>query len=118
MIVRGVGDIGLLFGFALFFGLGYGVAQPLFTSMIADLFQGNSLGSIMGWIVAISGVGSALGPPLAGYIYDQFGRYRIAFINALLCVILSCVFGWLAGPRNVRRPGRTWRQKAIAQSAP
>ena len=90
----------ILWSFAFFFGLGYGAAQPLYAAMIADLFQGNSLGKIMGVIVAISGVGSAIGPPLAGYIFDTTGSYQLSFFYALFFVILSAGFAWLAAPRK------------------
>lgn len=95
-------QVWILYGFAIFFGLGYGIAQPVTTAIIADLFQGKSLGVIMGFIVSGAAIGGAIGPVFSGYVFDVTGSYRIAFLTAIVNVCLSGVFAWLAAPRKVR----------------
>ena len=95
-------QVWILYAFAIFFGLGYGIAQPIQTAIIADLFQGRSLGVIMGFIVMGATIGGAIGPVFSGYVFDVTGSYRIAFLTATAIVILSGVFAWLASPSKVR----------------
>jgi MFS family permease len=89
--------------FALLFGLGYGAAAPLMPSVIADIFIGRSFGLIFAMISIGSGAGGALGSFLSGLLRDISGGYAIPLTACMLCLLLSCTFIWLAGPRKVRR---------------
>ena len=63
----------VVFGFAM----GGNVAlQPL---IIGEFFGLASFGTIFGSIVLAAAVGSALGPVLAGSMYDAFGSYSLVF---------------------------------------
>ncbi len=92
--------------FVLFFGAGWGVTAPTFMSVSADLFQGRNFGLIYGVTEAVIGLGSAIGPWLAGLIFDWNGSYRLAFLVAAGLSVLSSGIVWLAAPRKVRSPGR------------
>jgi len=89
--------------FALFFGLGYGCAAPMFPSVSADIFLGNSFGLIFAMICMGAGVGGAMGPFVSGLLRDIFGSYSIPFGLSLVSLVFSCLFIWFAGPRKVRR---------------
>ena len=92
--------------FVLLFGAGWGATAPTFMSVSADLFQGRSFGLIYGVTEAVIGLGSAIGPWLAGSIFDWKGSYRLAFLVAAGLSALSSGVVWLAAPRKVRGPGR------------
>lgn len=92
--------------FVLLFGAGWGATAPTFMSVSADLFQGRSFGLIYGVTEAVIGLGSAIGPWLAGYIFDWQESYRLAFLVAAGLSALSSGVVWLAAPRKVRSPGR------------
>ena len=63
----------VVFGFAM----GGNVAlQPL---IIGDFFGLSSFGTILGSIALVAAVGAALGPVLAGAMYDALDSYTLAF---------------------------------------
>jgi len=92
--------------FVLFFGAGWGATAPTFMSVSADLFQGRNFGLIYGVTEAVIGLGSAIGPWLAGFMFDRTESYRPAFLVAMGLSALSAGAVWLAAPRKVRSPGR------------
>jgi sugar phosphate permease len=94
--------------FAVCFGLGVGAAGPVFYSAAADLFQGRHFGSILGTITFGFSLGGAIGPPLAGFIYDKTNSYSLAFFIILGSLIASAVLMWLIAPRKLTPvPART-----------
>jgi len=66
--------------FSIIFGFGYGGVVPLFPAIIGDWFGEKSYGSILGMLTISLGIGGAIGPLLAGYVYDTTGSYNIAII--------------------------------------
>src|SRR3982074_636123 len=75
--------------------------------IVAEIFEGPHYGSIFGTItIALIG-GGAAGPWISGLIHDATGSYKLAFLLAIACCIVSAVAIWMAGPRKVRMvPGR------------
>ena len=76
-------------------------------AIVAEIFEGPHYGSIFGTItVALIG-GGAAGPWVAGVIHDATGSYRLAFLLAIACCVISAAAIWIAAPRKVRLvPGR------------
>jgi len=66
--------------FSVAFGFGYGGCVPLFPAVVGDWFGEKSHGSILGALSISLGIGGAIGPLLAGYIFDITGGYNIAII--------------------------------------
>lgn len=93
--------------FAIFFGLGYGAVAPLFPSVSADIFLGNSFGLIFAVICIGGGIGGSLGPYISGLLRDVTGSYLIPFTLYFGCLFLSCLLIWLAGPRKIRKVAKT-----------
>ncbi|HEX2964931.1 MAG TPA: MFS transporter [Syntrophorhabdaceae bacterium] len=106
LLLEGGSPLWFVYLFVVLFGCGWGVTATTFMSVSADLFQGKSFGLIYGINEAVIGLGSALGPWLGGFVFDQTGTYRIALLIAIGTSIASCPFLWMAAPRKVRRPGR------------
>lgn len=102
MTLRDPSQLWMLYTFSVFFGLSYGIAQPLITAMAADLFQGRNLGAILGFVGIGVAIGGSLGPLFSGYLFDVTGSYRIAFTVAMLVITLSAASVWAASPRKVR----------------
>ena len=65
---------------AAVFGLAYGGVTALFPALIGDFYGRTSVGSIAGFIFAVSGSPAAFGPLIAGYIYTVTGQYSAAFL--------------------------------------
>ena len=103
LLVRDASIAWPLYLYALFFGLGYGARGPIVSAIIADLYPGRHLGTIYGLISIGHGIGGALGPWYGGYVYDQVGAYKPAFVLALLSLlgVIGCF--WVATRRLAQR---------------
>ena len=82
------GDAGMLYIFAVVFGLAYGGMQVLFSPMVAELFGLRSHGVILASGNFAGTIGAAAGPIIAGYIFDISGSYHLAFI---ICTVLAVI---------------------------
>jgi MFS transporter, OFA family, oxalate/formate antiporter len=97
----------LLWLHACFFGLTWGARGPAITAKTADLFPGGRLGTILGVITIGSGIGSAAGAWSAGWIFDMWGSYRLAFVLSILFYICGCIAFWaLRRPPVLRQQSR------------
>lgn len=74
--------------FAAFFGVALSSMDILLTLLSSSLFGLAAIGTIIGFFNAILQLGGAIGPFVAGLIYDSRGHYYPAFI---LCTIISLV---------------------------
>jgi MFS family permease len=87
-------------------GLGYALTSVM-GPIVVEIFEGPRFGSIFGTITVASIGGGAAGPWVAGILHDATGSYRLAFLAAIACSVVSAVAIWLAGPRQIRAvPGR------------
>jgi MFS family permease len=94
----------LLWLHACFFGLTWGARGPAITAKTADLFPGPNLGAILGVITIGTGLGSASGSWLAGYVFDVTGSYRVAFWLSIFFYVCGSVAFWaLRRPPAIQR---------------
>jgi sugar phosphate permease len=84
-----------LYLFSAIFGFGYGSNVPLFPAVTADWFGTKAHGIIFGAVSVAGGIGGALGPPLAGYVFDTFGYYDIAFIVSAVLLFMAAICSFL-----------------------
>lgn len=73
--------------FAVIYGFAYGSWIPMFPAIAGDLFGLGSLGAIYGAVMSSNSIGGAIGPFLAGYIFDITKSYNYAFLIAALLLI-------------------------------
>jgi MFS family permease len=92
----------LLAGFLLTFGLGFNAIAPVYASAVSDRFAGRNLGTILGLLDLGFGLGSALGPWWAGWMFDRHGNYD-AVIGGVAAGVLVTGLG-LWGATRGRRP--------------
>jgi MFS family permease len=85
-----------LYGYALFFGLGFGARGPIITAMASQLFHGRRFGVIYGILSVGNGIGGGLGPWFGGAIHDATGSYRVAFLITIVFCALGALCFWLA----------------------
>jgi MFS family permease len=93
----------LLYGYAVTYGLGFGVHGAVESTATADLFHGPHLGAILGALELGWGLGGFLGSWFGGYWYDHWGSYHGAFALTMGMDLLGCLCLWLAAPRHSRR---------------
>jgi MFS family permease len=67
------------YAYAVLLGLGYSVTAAITPAMVADRFSGRHFGAIVGAGLMANAAGSAVGPWLAGRLYDASGSYAVAF---------------------------------------
>ena len=92
------------YGYAVLLGVGYSVTASLTPVMVSDRFSGPHYGAIVGAGLMGAAVGSALGPWLAGRLYDATGSYTIAFLIAAACAVAAMAAGWRV--RTLRKKDR------------
>ncbi|HEY82793.1 MAG TPA: MFS transporter [Dehalococcoidia bacterium] len=66
----------LLVPFFILFGLGYGGSLTMAGALPREYFGRTSFGTIVGFIWGIGILGTLVGPPLAGWVFDHWGSYQ------------------------------------------
>jgi len=89
------------YGYAVLLGVGYSATASLIPAMLSDRFSGRHFGAIVGVALIGSSTGSAVGPWLAGTLYDTTGSYTVAFLIAAACGVVAGAAGWQA--RRLRK---------------
>ena len=85
------------YGYAVLLGVGYSATASLIPAMVSDRFSGRHFGAIVGFGLIGSAAGSAVGPWMAGSLYDATGSYTVPFLLAAGCGVAAGVAGWRAG---------------------
>ena len=83
----------ILIPFLLLFGIGYGGCTTMRPYLTREYFGRVNFGAVFGFIIGINMLGTIIGPPLVGWVYDNWGSYQsIWFIFAALPLAsLMCV---------------------------
>lgn len=86
--------VGLLYLYALLWGIGEGSRSGLLTAIAGDSFAGRDMGTIIGMLGGFFGLGAAIGSWAGGLIFDWSGNYLPAFAMAFAATLLAvgCVF--------------------------
>jgi MFS family permease len=89
---RSEGLYEVLVVFAIAFGVFYGGCVALFPTIVMDLYGPRAISAIIGWLYTGAGLGTLLGPWLAGAAYDAFGSYEAPIVaGALLSFCAAAV---------------------------
>jgi MFS family permease len=92
---------GLLYPAAVVFGASYGGATTLFPAITSDFFGRTYTGAIVGLVFAMAGSSAAVGPFVAGKLYDATGSYRVAFLLSAACNLAAiALVAVLRAPRR------------------
>ncbi len=73
-----------LFAVSTFFGLGFAGMIPAYVLAVRQLFPAAEASWRVPSVLLFSGSGMATGGWLAGYLYDQFGFYGVAFATGMV----------------------------------
>lgn len=97
----------LLALFAVAFGMFYGAYVALLPTIVMDLYGARAVSGIIGCLYTGAGVGTLVGPWLAGLAYDAFGVYDLPIAAGALFSLLAagCVAMLIHGEKEPL-PGR------------
>jgi len=95
------------------YGFGYSGMSPLRTFALSVTIGNRSFGSATGVIRIVELPLVISASPLAGFIYDQTGSYRIAFLILAGLMAVSCI-----GPLLIRAGGAVERRRQSNPSSP
>jgi MFS family permease len=101
----------LLTPFLILFGIGYGGNNTLRASVIREFFGRSNFGAIHGFVLGIIALGTIAGPPLAGWVFDNWGSYQpiwlafagLAAIAALAAMTTPPVSGTVPSADKTQR---------------
>ena len=97
----------LLAVFALVFGTCYGAYVALLPTIVMDLYGARSVSGIIGCLYTGAGVGTLLGPWLAGAAYDALGSYNVPILAAAALSFLAALSVAPLIPKKVRLAHRS-----------
>lgn len=88
----GAGAYWLLALFAVLFGMFYGAYVALLPAIVMDLYGARAVSGIIGFLYTGAGIGTLIGPWLAGRAYDVLGAYDVPILaGAVLSFIAAAV---------------------------
>jgi MFS family permease len=79
----------LLALFAVLFGMFYGAYVALLPAIVMDLYGARAVSGIIGFLYTGAGIGTLIGPWLAGRAYDVLGAYDVP-------ILAGAVFSFIA----------------------
>jgi len=82
---------GVIYLFAVIFGIGLGGDYMIIPLMAAELFGVRVLGRLMGVILTADGVAEAAAPMLVGFLYDIKHSYVAGFTILIVMAVLGAV---------------------------
>ena len=90
--------------YALLIGVGYAATAPLTPAIASDLFGGPRFARIFGILHLANSLGGALGPWVAGRVFDATGGYALALPMAAVLALLAPALLWIVAPRRPNAP--------------
>ncbi len=91
-------ELWMLYLFAVIFGFAYGGIICMMSPLTAELFGLRSLGVLLGLVNLNPAIGGAIGPVLAGRIFDITGSYHLAFIVCIAVGVIAVILAILMRP--------------------
>lgn len=82
--------------FGALLGVGYSAVAAITPAMVSDRFSGKYYGTIVGFGMLGSAMGSAFGPWMAGALFDMTGSYTIPFLLAAFSGLITLIAAALA----------------------
>lgn len=86
---------GIIYVFAIIFGIGLGGDYMIIPLMAAELFGVKVMGRVMGLILTVDGLGEAFGPILAGWLRDSRNSYATGFTALILLSVIGTIAIWM-----------------------
>ena len=104
---------GVIYVFALVFGLGYGGIFNATPTIVFEYFGPHGVGAVMGMFLVFFGLGTASGGLLAGYLFDRTHRYAVPFSLDLALAGVGLLLLLVSG-RQTTAPLRSRLGRSVA----
>ena len=85
-----------LLPYYVLYGLGHAAFVITSQTVVADYFGTHRYATIRGWVGSVSSIGSAAGPLVGAWIFDQSGSYDQAFALFAGILVVGAPAAWLA----------------------
>ncbi len=95
-------------------GLFYGGFVATLPAVVMDIFGGRAVSAIIGGLYTAPGIGTLIGPPLAGFAFDRLGSYDAPILGAAALSFLGAAGILLV--RGSVNPSRRDIEKNVSQS--
>jgi MFS family permease len=95
-------ELWMLYLFALVYGFAHGGFFTVISPIVAEYFGLRSHGILFGIVACAGTVGGAVGPILAGHVFDTTGEYSLAF---WVCTVVSILGLGLISSLRPAKPG-------------
>lgn len=89
----------MFFAYAILFGFTYGGDVPQGAALTAQCFGLLSIGALYGLLMAVGNLAGALGPIVAGQVFDTTGSYNVVFLATGASLFLSAFCIWRLRPK-------------------
>jgi sugar phosphate permease len=103
MIIMGFASAAIMATVALalvLFGISWGANSPLRAALIRELFGRKNFGAILGLLTGIGMIGTLIGAPLAGWVFDTWNSYQGALLSFAVMALVGAVFIWTTPKQN------------------
>ena len=91
-------DLWTLYAFAAIYGIAHGGIFTVISPLVAELFGIRSHGALFGLVASGGNVGGAIGPILAGLVFDMTRSYHLIFMALIGLAFLSLFLTLLLRP--------------------
>jgi MFS family permease len=81
--------------FAVVFGMCYGSTVALLPTIVMDLYGARAVSGIIGFLYTGAGIGTLIGPWLAGAAYDALGTYDVPILAGAAFAFVAALSGLL-----------------------
>ncbi len=93
----------LLIPFIAALSLGWGLSVTTRTALLREHFGRAKFGTIIGATFGIMMIGNVSGSPIAGWVYDSLGSYKVAWLSYALVALLGAILVFAVPPARKNR---------------
>ena len=104
-------ELWMLYLFAVVYGFGHGGLLTVISPIVAEYFGIRSHGAIFGVVFFSTMLGGAIGPVVAGHIFDITGGYNLAFWIA--AAVAAIALGFILSLRQTRPKANETSEESI-----
>ena len=100
LILMQATGLAMVWVYVVVFGFAMGGLAVMMGVLVVDIFGSRSIAPILGTVTLAMSFGAALGPFVAGYIFDLLGNYTLSFMIFLVAYALAVTATYAARPRK------------------